>query len=224
VLRIILLVVIINLINLVKEPFFTLELGHFAHGEFNLHAIIVLIGGVFILKTAIKEIWHMMTLHESHDGEPKERKTITAGKAIQLIVIMNVIFSVDSILSAIVISQTIWVLATAIMIGGLVMVWLADQVSAFLQKNRMYEVLGLFILLIVGVMLLSEGGHIAHLTFFGNRVEAMSKTTFYFVVTMLILVDLVQTRYQKKLMAEHKALVVDAHKQRRVADEANAAG
>jgi predicted tellurium resistance membrane protein TerC len=63
----------------------------------------------------------------------------------------------------------------------------------------MYEVLGLFILLVVGIMLLSEGGHKASLEFWGHHVEEMSKATFYFVVTTLVLIDIVQTKYQKKL-------------------------
>ena len=63
---------------------------------------------------------------------------------------------------------------------------------------------GLFVLLLVGVMLLAEGGHIAHLAFFGYPVEPMAKSTFYFVVGALIIVDIIQGRYQKKIMAEEK--------------------
>ena len=48
-------------------------------------------------------------------------------------------------------------------------------------------------------MLLSEGGHLAHLTLFGGEVHALNKTTFYFAVSVLIAVDLVQSRYQKRL-------------------------
>ncbi len=73
-------------------------------------------------------------------------------------------------------------MVVAIVIGGALMILLADTVSNFLEKNRMYEVLGLFVLFIVGIMLLSEGGHKAQLEFFGNPVHAMSKTTFYFVI------------------------------------------
>jgi predicted tellurium resistance membrane protein TerC len=69
----------------------------------------------------------------------------------------------------------------------------------------MYEVLGLFILLIVGIMLLSEGGHLAHLTLFGNPVTPMSKTTFYFVIIVLVLIDIVQGRYQKNLLKGKEA-------------------
>ncbi|EDP70256.1 hypothetical protein FBALC1_05853 [Flavobacteriales bacterium ALC-1] len=74
--------------------------------------------------------------------------------------------------------------------------------STFLAKNRMYEVLGLFILFIVGIMLVTEGGHLAHLKIFGNEIVPMSKTTFYFVIVVLVIVDIVQGRYQKKLIKE----------------------
>ena len=80
------------------------------------------------------------------------------------------------------------------------MIVMADKVSDFLQKNRMYEVLGLFILFLVGIMLLTEGGHLAHIELFGNEIVPMSKTTFYFVIVVLVLVDVVQGRYQKNLM------------------------
>ena len=117
---------------------------------------------------------------------------------------MNLIFSFDSILSAMALSDVFWVMALAIMISGVLMIWLSDRVSEFLQKNRMYEVLGLFILFIVGIMLLSEGGHLAHLHLFGHQITPMSKATFYFVIGILVLIDIVQTRYQKKLMKSNR--------------------
>ena len=82
------------------------------------------------------------------------------------------------------------------------MIWLADKVSDFLQKNRMYEVLGLFILFVVGIMLLTEGAHLGHMKLFGEEIQVMTKTTFYFVIGVLVITDIVQTRYQKKLLAE----------------------
>ena len=88
------------------------------------------------------------------------------------------------------------------------MIWLADRVSEFLQKNRMYEVLGLFVLFVVGIMLVSEvgGGHshgeeaVNYLKLFCHKINPMSKATFYFVIAILVLVDLVQSRYQKNLL------------------------
>jgi hypothetical protein len=70
----------------------------------------------------------------------------------------------------------------------------------------MYEVLGLFILFLVGVMLLSEGGHISHLKLFGSAIELMSKATFYFVIAVMVVIDIVQGRYQKKLLAMKKTV------------------
>ncbi|MEM7616297.1 MAG: tellurium resistance protein TerC, partial [Pseudomonadota bacterium] len=60
----------------------------------------------------------------------------------------------------------------------------------------------LFILLIVGIVLLGEGGHEAHLHLFGYAVEPMAKSTFYFSIAVLFLVEIVQSGYQRKLAAE----------------------
>jgi len=120
---------------------------------------------------------------------------------VALIVLMNLIFSFDSILSALAITRVFVVLTTAIVISSVLMLLLADTVSAFIERNRKYEVLGLFILLIVGVVLLGEGGHQAHLTLFGHAVEPMAKSTFYFAIFVLVVVDVLQSGYQKKLAA-----------------------
>ncbi len=69
----------------------------------------------------------------------------------------------------------------------------------------MYEVLGLFILFLVGIMLLAEGGHLAHLKLMGQAITPMSKATFYFIIIILVLTDVVQGRYQRKIMKEKEA-------------------
>ncbi len=160
--------------------------------------------------TAIKEIWHMIS-HEqiTTSTDNKAKKSVNA--VITTIVIMNLVFSFDSILSAIALTNHIGnptveliLMGIAIVVSGLLMMFLADKVSVFLQKNRLYEVLGLFILFIVGIMLLTEGGHLAHLSIFGEEIHPMPKTTFYFVIIVLILVDLVQSKYQKRIIAAEK--------------------
>lgn len=200
VLRIVLLVVILKAIESFQVTLFEIH-THAITVNLTAHALIVLGGGLFIIYTAIKEITHMLSKEDLSDGvgEP-ERKS--AGKAIATIVVMNLVFSFDSILSAIALTEVVWVMSVAIIISGIMMIVLANTVSEFLKKNRMFEVLGLFILLIVGIMLLSEGGHLAHLSFFGYPIEAMSKATFYFSIVIVVLVDIAQTRYQKKLDAE----------------------
>lgn len=202
ILRIGLLFLLVNVIDMFQSPWFNLNWTGVIEGVFNFHAIIVLFGGGFIMYTATKEIWHMMQIHDLGHGDRKPR---SVADLIFWIVLMNLVFSFDSILSAIALTDVFWVMATAIFIGAALMIWLSDGVSAFLEKNRMYEVLGLFILLVVGIMLLTEGGHLAHLTLFGSKITPMTKTTFYFVIVVLLLTDIVQSRYRKKLLAQRAA-------------------
>lgn len=207
-LRIILLVVLLQVIELFQDPIFGFNIEEVLVGQFNIHSLIVLGGGAFIIYTAMKEIWHMIAIHDvSHNVEGSSKSSVS--KVITMIVIMNLVFSFDSILSAIALTDVIWVMAVAIVASGVMMIWLADRVSDFLAKNRMYEVLGLFILFIVGIMLVTEGGELAHLEIFGNEIEHMSKTTFYFVIAVLVITDIVQGRYQKKLLKEQEREVND---------------
>jgi len=197
VLRIVLLFVVLKVVALFQDVLFSVSLVKIIEAEFSLHSIIVLFGGVFIIYTAIKEIMHMLIMDQFDVGASANS---SFAKQLALIVMMNVVFSFDSILSAMALTDVFWVMALAIVIGGLLMIWLSDRVTLFLEKNRMYEVVGLFILFIVGIMLLTEGGHLAHLHLLGHPVEAMSKTTFYFVIVVVVLVDVVQTRYASNLM------------------------
>ena len=199
-LRIVLLFAVIEAIGYFQKPFISFHSKYFV-GSFNVHATIVLIGGAFIMYTALKEIMHMLAVDDLGQGDGNRR---TVPGAIFWIVVMNMVFSFDSILSALALTKVFAVMAAAIVISGAMMVLLADRVSDFLKKNRMYEVLGLFILFIVGVMLVSEGGHLAHLEMFGYPIEPMAKSTFYFVLAVLVVVDVVQGSFQKKLLAQAK--------------------
>lgn len=199
-LRIVLLFVVLQLIAAFQSPFL-----EFHHAWFNLqmsgHALIVLLGGVFLIYTAIKEIFHMIGSHDlEHGAAAAPRRTVTA--ALVWILIMNIVFSFDTVLSAVALTNNFIVMAAAILVSGVLMVVMADTVANFLKKNRMYEVLGLFVLLLVGYMLVSEGGHLAHLSFFGFAVEPLAKSTFYFVLFTLVVVEVIQSRYQKRILAE----------------------
>lgn len=198
-LRILLLFVVTHTIEAFGKSL-ELHLGKLIDAAFTVQSVITLVGGVFIIYTAVKEIFHMLAVHDIEGHEKKASQSV--GKAVMWIVIMNLVFSFDSILSAMALTDEFYVMAAAIVISGLGMIWLADHVAEFLKKNRMYEVLGLFVLFIVGVMLVSEGAHLAHLHLFTYEIHAMEKSTFYFVIVVLVLVDIVQGRYQKKLLAE----------------------
>ncbi|WP_208352176.1 TerC family protein [Pseudaestuariivita rosea] len=211
-LRVILLFAMVNLISLLAEPFYIFNWTGVLEGGVNFATCVFILGGIFIIYTAVKEISHMLTIeHLGTDVEGKSGKS--AVQVILLIVFMNLIFSFDSVLSAIAITDVFPILAAAILLSGLAMLLLADGVTRFLEKNRMYEVLGLFILLIVGVVLLGEAGvaasHAMHdddlqLKIFGYPLVPMSKTTFYFAVIVLFAVEILQSGYTRKLNAERR--------------------
>lgn len=247
-LRIVLLIVIVSLFGALAEPLFDFNFGGLIEGEFTLQALVTLFGGAFIIYTAIKEITHLLAVDHIEHSEGSKGKTVT--QAIIMIVSMNLVFSFDSILSAMAIANVevanvvnaagdtlatftgtvtqckadliatpiagaigcepgkdyqVWIMTIAIVASGIVMILLADYVAEFLKKNRMYEVLGLFILFLVGVLLVTEGAHLAHLKLFTFPIEAMSKSSFYLVVGVLVITDIISTNYQKRLWAQREA-------------------
>lgn len=250
-LRIVLLFLIVNLFALLSEPLFGLHLDGILEGDFTAQALITLVGGAFIIYTAIKEIHHLLQVDHIEHSEGGGKRTVAG--AITLIVMMNLVFSVDSILSAMAIASVdaanivdsagqtlaqfkgtivdcksslisnpvagavgceptktyqVPLMVIAILLSGLAMILLADRVTDFLKKNRMYQVLGLFILFLVGVLLVTEGAHLAHLKLFGFAIDAMSKSSFYLVVFVLIVTDIISNRYQKRLWAQKQAEIM----------------
>ena len=211
-LRVVLLFVMIRLIDAMAEPFYVFDWEGVLTGGVNFATCVFIIGGIFIIYTAVKEIGHMLSI-EHLDTDMSDKPGKSATQVVIMIVMMNLIFSFDSVLSALAITDVFVILATAIILSGLAMLLLADGVTKFLEKNRMYEVLGLFILLIVGVVLLGEAGqaaaHAVHddalaLRFFGYEVVPMSKTTFYFSVIVLVAVEVIQSGYTRKLNAQRR--------------------
>ncbi len=212
-LRIVLLVIIVKMFDIMSGELFSLSLSKFIEGHFTLQALVTMFGGAFIIYTAIKEISHMLTVEHIEHSEGTAK--VSVGKAIAFIVLMNLVFSFDSILSAMAIasekaadgttSYQVPLMAIAIIVSGIAMMLMADYVTEFLKKNRMYEVMGLFILFLVGALLVTEGAHLAHLKLFNHPIEAMSKPTFYLVVGVLVITDVISTKYQKRLWAQKEA-------------------
>ncbi|KAG1660455.1 UPF0053 inner membrane protein YoaE [Nymphon striatum] len=129
-LRIVLLFGLLNVLQLFTNELFSLDIKGIIQGSFNLESIVVFLGGIFLIYTCNQR-------NHAYD-DVRRRSEQRAAMAL---------------------TQNFVLMATAILIGGILMVVLADKVTEFLKKNRMYEVVGLFILLLVGAMLLSEGAH-----------------------------------------------------------------
>jgi predicted tellurium resistance membrane protein TerC len=119
ILRIVLLFVLIKAIGTFEGSVFKADNGLF-EGDFNLHSLIVLFGGVFIIYKATSEIIHMLHLDTREDGDRKPKST---NSIILSIILMNLIFSFDSILVAMALTDEFVIMATAIITGALIMIF-----------------------------------------------------------------------------------------------------
>lgn len=124
-LRIIMLFVMVRLIAALSAPFYIFEWEGILTGGVNFATVVFILGGMFIMYTAVKEISHMLSIeHLELDVEGKRGKSAT--QVVLLIVFMNLIFSFDSVLSALAITDVFPILATAIILSGLAMLLLAE--------------------------------------------------------------------------------------------------
>jgi len=116
--------------------------------------IILLIGGAFLIAKATKE------LHEKVEGKILERgepKAASFAGAIFQIIAFDAVFSLDSILTAVGLTDVLWIMISAIVIAVLVMMIFAELISGFLEKHPTTKVLALAFMLLVGILLVADG-------------------------------------------------------------------
>jgi predicted tellurium resistance membrane protein TerC len=122
--------------------------------EISTKDIILMVGGAFLIAKATKE------LHEKIEGKILETKNPVAASmtnAIVQILAFDLVFSLDSILTAVGLTDVIWIMVTAIVIAVLIMMIFADWISAFLEKHPTTKVLALAFMLLVGILLVADG-------------------------------------------------------------------
>lgn len=182
--RILLLLGISWLVHLVDPLFFIGELG------ISGRDLILFSGGVFLVYKTFKEIYEKLRGHE--EGEEKlKKKKLTVTQAIVQITIIDIIFSFDSILTAVGLSRDLAVMITAVVISMFVMLLFAPYVSGFINKYPTLKMLALVFLIAIGVLLILEGLHI--------HIE---KSYVYFGMGFSIVVELLNIRLRK---LQHKA-------------------
>ena len=195
---VVLLFVLLQLIRVLDEPLLNLDFS-WLHMAPSGHALIVLFGGWMLIRTSIREIHHMLSVADLENEGAHHAAAASVPSILSSIALMCLVFSFDTVVAAIAFTDNIAIMLVAVILAGTISVLASEEVAHFLQKNRLYEVLGLFILLLVGIMLVADGGHIAKLAFFGYEVEPMAKSTFYLILGALVAVDILQGKYQKKL-------------------------
>jgi predicted tellurium resistance membrane protein TerC len=168
-------------------------------------SFVLVVGGLFLLYKTIKEIHHKLEGNDEEDSGGK-RKTAGIGDAIIQITLINLIFSIDSILTAIGLTQDLTkngFNAMPIMILGVVfsilaMMTFAAAISRFINKHPSVQMLALSFLLLIAFMLLAEGSHLAHVKIGDFEVQAIPKGYLYFAIAFSTLVQILVINMQKK--------------------------
>lgn len=182
--RILLLLGISWLVHLVQPLFYIGSLGVSGRD------LILFSGGVFLIYKTIDELYEKLKGREPGHKVIKEKK-LTISKAIIQIAIIDIIFSFDSILTAVGLSRDLAVMITAVVLAMIVMLLFAPYVSDFINKYPTMKILALVFLVAIGVLLMLEGLHI--------HVE---KSYVYFGMGFSLLVESMNIRLRK---IQHKS-------------------
>jgi len=178
IMRILLLLSITWIIGLTK-PVLTI-----AEFELSWRDLILIAGGVFLLVKSTLEIHHKV---EGHTEEQTVKKVSSFGAAIVQIVLLDIIFSFDSILTAIGLTEQILLMVIAVMISIVVMMVFAKAVGDFVNKHPTIQILALSFLILIGVMLIVEGAH-----------YHVPKGYIYFSVFFSLAIEMLNMRFRKK--------------------------
>lgn len=201
--RVILLFFVSFLIGL-SEPFYTIE-NEWLKMAISWQALILFVGGLFLIYKSTSEIREKVET-PSHDEEGVRSKIIKSlSQAITQILIIDFIFSVDSILTAVGMTNglhpnhnyTLVLMIIAVVISIIVMIGFANPIRKFIDKHPSMQVLGLAFLILIGFMLITESAHLSHTEFFGASVGAIPKGYLYFAIAFSLFVEFLNYRTTK---------------------------
>lgn len=191
----------ITLLTRMKKPFFSVNWGWFSAG-FTGQALILFAGGLFLIYKSTKEI------HEKVDvkGEHEENLVKGAGKSfagtIAQILMIDLIFSIDSILTAVGMTNglegALYVMITAVVISVGIMMLFAVPVGNFVNANPSIQILGLAFLILIGFMLITESMHLSEAQLAGQHVGEVPKGYLYFAIAFSLAVEFLNMKMRKK--------------------------
>ena len=201
IMRILLLFGISYLIAM-SEPWFKFgEADSSFYGAFSGQSLILILGGVFLIYKSTSEIHHKI------EGEEGEEESVTSKggsnitSAIVQITLINIVFSFDSILTAVGmtngLSGALIIMIIAVVLSVGIMMAFATPVGRFVNRNPTVQMLGMAFLILIGMMLIIEGAHMAHLTLGGATVGEVPKGYLYFAITFSLFVEFLNMKLRK---------------------------
>ncbi len=161
------------------DPWFTV-FGHGLSGR----DLILLVGGLFLIAKSTHEIHDKL---EGEEGHASARVRPSFGGVIVQILLLDVVFSLDSVITAVGMANQIWVMVTAVVVAVGVMLVASGGISRFVEKHPTVKMLALSFLLLIGFSLVAEG--------FGQHV---SKGYIYFAMGFSVFVEMINLRVRSK--------------------------
>jgi len=194
--RIILLALVSWVLRYAGTPFYDLDAslaGIHVHGAISGKALVLVGGGLFLIWSGVKE------LRQKIKGVEHEVQEVSSfGQVLFTIVSLNLLFSVDSILTVVGMTDIFAVMMLSVMISVALMLIFAGPIAEFMHANPDFEILGLFVLLLIGFVLFLEGGHVAHLTVNDSAFPYIPQWITIFILLLMFSVDVYQNWIERK--------------------------
>ncbi len=201
--RIILLFAVSFLIGL-KNPFYYINTSWLSMGV-SWQAIILFFGGLFLLYKSTSEI-HEKVEMPTHDEDSIKAKNLTSlSRAIVQIIIIDFIFSIDSILTAVGMTNGIGekpidalvLMVIAVVVSIIIMMVFANGIRKFINEHPSMQLLALSFLILIGFMLIAEAAHLSHTKVFDTEIGVIPKGYLYFAIAFSLLVEFLNMKMRK---------------------------
>ena len=199
--RLVLLLGISFVISLSK-PFTHINAGWF-EAALTGQSLILFGGGLFLLYKATSEIHHKLEGGEETDEAGNVKGKATVSSVVTQIAITNIVFSIDSILTAIGLTQNVAIMMIAVILSIGIMMFFAGPVGKFVNEHPTIQMLGLAFLIMIGFMLIAEGAHLSEVVIFRQAVGAVPKGYLYFAIAFSLLVEFLNIRLRKAQKPVH---------------------
>ena len=185
-----------------EEPWFNIDLD-WIHAGFSGQSLILIAGGLFLLYKSTTEIRHKLEGPDTVQGQSEDGKLKkTLSNVIVQITVINIVFSFDSILTAVGMTNgltgALLIMIVAVVFSVLIMMVFAVPVGNFVNRHPTIQMLGLAFLILIGFMLIAEGAHLAHLSIVGSEVGAVPKGYLYFAISFSLFVEFLNMKLRKQ--------------------------
>ena len=191
----------VSILVAMEEPWLEIHNDYF-ETALSGQSIILIIGGIFLLYKSTTEIHHKLEGEQAMEHSSGSSKKSTLSNAIVQITLINIVFSFDSILTAVGmtngLSGALVIMIVAVVISVLIMMLFATAVANFVNKHPTIQMLGLSFLILIGFMLIAEGAHLGHTIIADSEIGSIPKGYLYFAITFSLFVEFLNLRLRKK--------------------------